>query len=124
VAAKINLLALPAAKAVLTVEFEDLLDALAATPLVLRHSPSAVEVMDRFILDHAKESAVLDALRRSILETDPGALLCVEMYGDRPADLTPRLTALQRALAASGVRCRSRRFVEPAEQARVWSLRE
>ena len=123
-AAKVNLVPLPAAKAVLTIEFDELLDALGTTPLVLRHSPSAVEVMDRFILDHAKESAVLDALRRSILETDPGALLCVEMYGDRPADLTPRLDALQRDLAASGVRCRSRRFVEPAEQARVWSLRE
>ena len=122
--AKVNLVALPAAKAVLTIEFEELLDALGTTPLILRHSPSAVEVMDRFILDHAKESAALDALRRSILQTEPGALLCVEMYGDRPADLTPRLDALQRELAASGVRCQSRRFVEPAEQARVWSLRE
>src|SRR5438477_6086232 len=73
VAAKINLVPLPAAKAVLVIEFDDLLDALAATPLVLRHGPSAVEVMDRFILDHAKESAVLDGLRRSILQTDPGA---------------------------------------------------
>jgi len=123
-AAKINLVPLPAAKAVLTIEFEELLDALGTTPLILRHSPSAVEVMDRFILDHAKESAALDALRRTILQTEPGALLCVELYGDRPADLAPRLDALQRDLAASGARCQSRRFVEPAEQARVWSLRE
>jgi FAD/FMN-containing dehydrogenase/Fe-S oxidoreductase len=123
-AAKVNLVALPAAKAVLTIEFEELLDALGATPLVLRHSPSAVEVMDRFILDHAKESAALDALRRSILQTEPGALLCVEMYGDRAADLTPRLDALEHNLAASRIRCQWRRFVEPAEQARVWSLRE
>jgi FAD/FMN-containing dehydrogenase/Fe-S oxidoreductase len=122
--AKVNLVALPAAKAVLTIEFEQLLDALGTTPLILRHSPSAVEVMDRFILDHARESATLDALRRSILNTEPGALLCVEMYGDRPSDLTPRLDALERDLLASGVRCQSQRFVEPAEQARVWSLRE
>ena len=123
-AAKVNLVALPAAKAVLTIEFADLLDALGATPLVLRHAPSAVEVMDRFILDHAKESPALDALRRSILRSEPGALLCVEMYGDRAADLTPRLDALEHELAASGSRCQWRRFVEPADQARVWSLRE
>ncbi|HXI30879.1 MAG TPA: FAD-linked oxidase C-terminal domain-containing protein, partial [Vicinamibacterales bacterium] len=123
-AARVNLVALPAAKAVLTIEFEELLDALGATPLVLRHAPSAVEVMDRFILDHAKESPALDALRRSILRSEPGALLCVEMYGDRPADLTPRLDALEHDLAASGSRCQWRRFVEPADQARVWSLRE
>ena len=42
------------AKAVLTIEFDELLDALGATPLILRHRPSAVEVMDQFILDHAQ----------------------------------------------------------------------
>ena len=47
VAAKVNLVPLPAAKAVLTIEFDELLDALAATPLVLRHGPSAIEVMDK-----------------------------------------------------------------------------
>ena len=124
VAARINLVPLPAAKAVLTIEFEELFDALAATPLVLRHRPSAVEVMDRFILDHAKESPVLDALRRSILETDPGALLCVEFYGDRAEDLPPRIEALERELAASGYRCHWRRAIAPADQARIWSFRE
>jgi FAD/FMN-containing dehydrogenase/Fe-S oxidoreductase len=121
--AKIALVPLPAAKAVLTIEFAELLDALGSTPLVLRHRPSAVEVMDHFILDHAKESPALDALRRSILLTEPGALLCVEMYADRAEDLPPRLEALERDLVASGVRCQSRRFTGP-DQARIWSLRE
>src|SRR4051812_16443427 len=124
VAAKISLVPLPAAKAVLTIEFDELLDALAATPLVLTHRPSAIEVMDRFILDHAKESPALDAMRRTILQGDPGALLCVELYGDRAADLLPRLEAIERDLAASRYRCRWRRAITPAEQARVWSFRE
>src|SRR5689334_19807632 len=121
-AAKVALVPLPKAKAVLAIEFVELLDALAATPLVLRHRPSAVEVMDRFILDHARESAALDALRRSILVTEPGALLCVEMYGDAPDDLVPRLDALKRDLGVSGFHFWCRRFVAPAEHARVWSL--
>jgi FAD/FMN-containing dehydrogenase len=124
VAAKIGLVPLPAAKAVLTIEFDELLDALAATPLVLAHRPSAIEVMDRFILDHAKERPALDALRRTILQGDPGALLCVEFYGDHAADLPPRIEALERELASSGHRCRWRRAIAPADQARVWSFRE
>jgi FAD/FMN-containing dehydrogenase/Fe-S oxidoreductase len=124
VAAKVGLVALPAAKAVLTIEFEELLDALAATPLVLRHRPSAIEVMDRFILDHAKENAALAALRRSILLGDPGALLCVEMYADRADDLPPRFDALEQELAASGLRCRWRRALSLPDQARIWSFRE
>jgi FAD/FMN-containing dehydrogenase/Fe-S oxidoreductase len=124
VAAKINLVPLPRAKAVLAIEFDDLLDALAATPAILEHHPSAVEVMDRFILDHARESPALEALRRSIMQGDAGALLCVEFYADQAADLPPRLEALERALAASGVRCRSRRAITADEQARIWSFRE
>ena len=122
--ARINLVPLPAAKAVLAIEFEELLDALAATPLVLRHGPSAVEVMDHFILDHARESPALDALRRRILQTDAGALLCVEFYGDRAEDLQPRLDALERDLADSPFRCCWRRAVAPGDQARIWQFRE
>jgi FAD/FMN-containing dehydrogenase/Fe-S oxidoreductase len=124
VEARINLVPLPKAKAVLTIEFEHLLDALAATPAILKHHPSAVEVMDRFILDHARESPALDALRRSILDTDPAALLCVEFYADRDDDLPPRLEALEQALLDGGVRCHTRRALTADAQARIWKLRE
>ena len=85
-AAKINLVPLPKAKAVLVIEFDELLDALGATPVILEHQPSAIEVMDRFILNHARESPAMDRMRRAILQTDnPGALLCVELYADSAA---------------------------------------
>jgi FAD/FMN-containing dehydrogenase/Fe-S oxidoreductase len=124
VAATLNLVPLPAAKAVLAIEFDELLDALAATPAILRHTPSAVEVMDRFILDHAREQPALEALRHQIMQGDAGALLCVEFYGESPDDLKPRLAALEQELAASALRCRWRRFEAAADQARVWSFRE
>jgi FAD/FMN-containing dehydrogenase/Fe-S oxidoreductase len=125
VAAKLNLVPLPRAKAVLTIEFDELLDALAATPAIVRHRPSAVEVMDGFILDHAHESPALDALRRSIMQGDTaGALLCVEFYGDAPEDLLPRLDALEAELPRLGFRCRWRRALTAADQARIWSFRE
>src|SRR5206468_6192197 len=58
-------------------------------------------------------------------QTDgPGALLCVELYADRPGDLPPRLDALERDLAGSGFRCRWRRAETPDAQARIWTLRE
>jgi FAD/FMN-containing dehydrogenase/Fe-S oxidoreductase len=124
VAARLALVPLPAAKAVLTIEFEELLDALAATPAILRHRPSAIEVMDHFILDHARESASLDAVRRAILESDAGALLCVEFYADDPAELPGRLGALERELSVGPWKCRWRQATSPADQARIWSFRE
>jgi len=122
-AAKVNLVPLPKEKAVLAIEFDQLLDALAATPVILKHKPSAIEVMDNFILNHARENPAMDRMRRAILQTDdPGALLNVELYADRAEDLPPRLDAIERDLKP--FKCVYRRLIPLADQARVWSFRE
>ena len=122
--ARLNLVRLPAAKAVMAIQFADLLESLAATPLILRHSPSAVEVMDKSLLDYTKQSAALEALRRSFIEGDPASLLCVEFYADRAGDLPPRLEALERDLREHGYGYRYHHALDAAAQARIWSLRE
>ncbi|MEE2638204.1 MAG: FAD-linked oxidase C-terminal domain-containing protein [Acidobacteriota bacterium] len=125
VEARVNLVPLPNAKAILVLEFEELLDALAATPAILEHHPSAIEVMDRFILDHARESPPLDELRRSVLQGEtPGALLCVELYGDTADELPDRLEAIEQDLAARHVTVRTSRAIDPSAQARIWRLRQ
>ena len=122
--AKIGLVPLPKAKAVLAIQFGDLLEALEATPAILAHRPSAIEVMDRFILDHTRQSPVLEGLRRTFIEGDPEALLCVEFYADAAEDLPPRLDALERDLAARRFGNRCHRALEPAAQSAIWSVRE
>ncbi len=125
VEARVNLVPLPNATAVLTIEFDDLLDALGATPALLEHRPAAIEVMDRFILDHARESPVLDAVRRSVLRGEtPGALLCVELYADDADELPGRLEAIERDLVARGIEARTSRALDAAGQARIWQLRQ
>ena len=118
VEARLNLVPLPKAKAVLTIEYDDLLDALGETPAILTHRPSAVEVMDRSILEHASENPALDEMRRAVIhDTDCGALLCVELYGDDAAELPPRLERLEHDLRARGVARHTVRAVAPADQA-------
>lgn len=126
VEARLNLVPLPRAKAVLSLEFDELLDALGATPIILTHTPSAIEIMDRFILDHARESPALDALRRTVLQSDdtPGALLCVELYADDASELPGRLAAIEADLQARGIAARTRRAETAEAQARIWKLRE
>jgi FAD/FMN-containing dehydrogenase/Fe-S oxidoreductase len=122
--AKVKLVPLPKHKAVLAIEFETLLDALGATPIVLEHKPSAVEVMDEFILRHTRENPSLDALRRSFMKGEGTSLLCVEFYDDSAEALPPRLQALEEDLLARGIRVRCHQALELAAQARIWSLRE
>ncbi|HEV1285595.1 MAG TPA: FAD-binding oxidoreductase, partial [Bryobacteraceae bacterium] len=122
--AKLKLVPLPKAKAVMVIEFADLLESLAGTPVILRHNPSAVEVMDKAILDNTRQNAALDKIRKSFIEGDPGATLCVEFYADRKEDLPPRLRTLEEDLRAKNFGYRYRMETDPAEQARIWSLRE
>ena len=122
--AKIALVKLPKAKAVMTIQFHDLLEALEATPAILAHRPSAIEVMDRFILDNTKQSPALDRKRRTFIEGDPAALLCVEMYADDAGELPSRFDALERDLAGRGFGDRYFRAMDASTQATIWSLRE
>ena len=122
--ARLNLVPLPKAKAVLTIEYGELLDALGETPAILAHDPSAIEVMDHSILDHARENPALDAMRRAVLETDCGALLCVELYGDSAQEIQPRLNRLESNIRARGVASHTSRAIAPGDQARIWKLRE
>ncbi|MGE0361546.1 MAG: FAD-binding and (Fe-S)-binding domain-containing protein [Vicinamibacterales bacterium] len=123
-AATVGLVPLPEVKALVTLEFDDLLDALGATPHVLAHRPSAVEVMDDFILSHARGHATLDAALRAIVQGDHPALLCVEFYDDALDRLVPRLDAFERDIAGAFPRARVRRLTAAADQARVWHVRE
>jgi Fe-S oxidoreductase len=122
--AKVRLVPLPKAKVVMAIQFAELLEALEATPAILAHNPSAVEVMDGFILGNTRQSAALDRMRRTFIEGDPGALLCVEMYGDRTEDLIPRLDALERDLAARRFGYRYHRAIDLPSQQTIWGLRE
>ena len=122
--ATVKLVPLPKAKAVMAIEFAELLEALAAAPLILRHGPSAVEVMDKFILDYTKQNAELQRKRQAFISGDPGALLCVEFYGDHAAELPPRLRALEADLTSHGYGYRCFHALDLPAQAGIWSVRE
>jgi FAD/FMN-containing dehydrogenase/Fe-S oxidoreductase len=122
--AKLRLVPLPKAKAVMVIMFDDLLESLAATPVILKHKPSAVEVMEKSILDYTRQNANLDRIRNTYIEGDPASTLCVEFYADRKEDLPPRLEALEADLRAHKFGYAYRSETDPAAQAKIWSLRE
>jgi len=121
--AKVRLVALPKAKAVMVVMFADLLESLAAVPAILQHRPSAIEVMDKAILDNTRQNDALEKIRSSFVVGDPAATLCIEFYGERAEDLPPRLRALEENLRARGFGYAYHSETEPKQQ-RIWSLRE
>src|SRR5438105_12943656 len=65
--AKLKLVPLPKAKAAMGIVFADLLESLGAAPVILRHQPSAIEVMDKSILDHTRQNAALERIRSAVI---------------------------------------------------------
>ena len=122
--AKVRLVPLPKAKAVMVIGFEDLLEALSAAPVILNHKPSAVEVMDKAILDNTRKNAGLDSIRNQYVSGDPAATLCVEMYADQKDELPPRMQALEADLRARKLGYHYHTETDVPSQARIWSLRE
>jgi len=104
------------------VQFDGLLDALAAAPLILMHHPSAVEVMDRYILDSTKLNPEASRLR-DFLHGDPAAILLIEFYCDHPDEAGPRLEALEADLRKHGHGTHFLRATDDAAQQRAWKLR-
>ena len=123
VEAELRLVELPGAKAVLVIQFAELLEALAATPAILAHRPAAVEVVDRYVLDSTRLNPEASRLR-DFLRGDPGAILLVELYGEDPGELPPRLDALEADLRGRGAGDHFVRATDPAAQGRIWKLRE
>jgi FAD/FMN-containing dehydrogenase/Fe-S oxidoreductase len=96
--ATVRLVRLPRAKAIAVGHFATVADAVAATEDALSTLPSAVELIDRTILDLSRRKIEYAALG-SILEGDPGALLFVTFDGDDAAEASAgveRLAALWR----------------------------
>jgi hypothetical protein len=100
-----------------------LLDSLAATPAILKHRPSAVELVDRFILETTRGKTEFEPLRNFIVD-DPAAVLFVEFIGDTLEGPAERVRALEQALKADGLGYHVHLALEPPAQARLWKLRQ
>lgn len=122
-AATLRLVTPPKHRAMCVVQFYDLLESLAATPVILKHCPSAVELVDRFILDSTRGKTEFEPLR-DFLSGDPAAVLFVEFFGDTPDEPPARVAQLERDLKTAGLGYHVHRALEPPAQARLWKLRQ
>jgi len=123
VAATLRLVPLPTARILCAVQFDDLLEAMEATPIILEHLPSTVELIDRFILDTTKGRIEFEPLRDFIVG-DPGAVLLVEFFGEEAEQLSQKLDRLEQDLRGRNLGHHFHRAVPAAEQARIWELRK
>ena len=120
--ATLRLVPLPKTRATALVLFDDIEKAGAGVVEILRADPSAVELLDRTLVEVIREA---DPAAGAGLPADTEAILIVELEGDDPAEVRARLDGLKRALVgrlrlATDVRITTR----PEEMARIWAIRK
>jgi FAD/FMN-containing dehydrogenase/Fe-S oxidoreductase len=121
--AVVRLQPLPAVKGVAALHFDSVVDACRATPALLAQGPSAVELMDRNIIDRCRESIGYARLVEFV-QGEPGALLLVECYGEDEAAVRAHLERIEADATASGMARACVTTTDAGEQARMWRMRE
>ena len=120
--AKVNLVPVPARKALAVLHFRDMVQACEATWDILEHEPAAVELIGRMILDRCRSSLGFARLM-GFVEGEPDALLVVEFNGDSEGELVAKLAALKEHMSRKRLVYACVELLDRAAQANVWALR-
>ncbi|AWV99953.1 FAD-binding and (Fe-S)-binding domain-containing protein [Arcticibacterium luteifluviistationis] len=91
----------PKYKCVVAGHFETIDDSLKANIIALKYNPSAVELMDHYILECTKANKEQMA-NRFFVEGDPKALLCIELFGESIEIVKEQAAAMEVEMRAAG----------------------
>ena len=114
---------LPRARVLGICHFPRFYDAMAATKELVKAAPVAVELVDRTMLDLARENAAFAPTIERYVQGDPGAILLVEFAGDEAAALDAKLNELDERMAETGFPRAVVKVTAERAQAEIWGVR-
>lgn len=120
-----NLYPRPTRTGLVLLQFDDLVESMAATPAILETDPSAVELMGRLLINLTRSQPGY-ARQISMIEGDPAAVLVVEYYGETEEELTQKADKLKQHLIDRGIHTSTAPLtvLDTQAQADVWSVRK
>ena len=121
---ELDLQPLPAHRVLGVCHFPAFHDAMAATRHIVALDPSAVELVDRTLMDLAHDIAAFRPTVERFVRGRPDALLLVEFAGEDRGALLARLRQLGERMADLGFPGAVVEAVEPSFQRAVWEVRK
>lgn len=123
--ATISVVPTPTRTALVMLQFDDLVRAMEAVPILLESEPSAVELMDRMLIDLTRRQPGY-ARQISLIHGDPAAVLVVEFYGDDTEDLERQCRRVEQLVVDRGIGLVTAplRVLDPKTQKDVWTVRK
>ena len=120
-----KLVDMPERTALVLLQFDDLVTAMEATNAILDVNPSAIELMDRMLIDLTRSQPGY-ANMISFIQGDPAGILAVEFYGTSDRELQQQCDNLTAHLQRRGIPMMTEPQVllDPKQQANVWNVRK
>src|SRR6266850_7991692 len=120
---ELELQPIPAHRVLGICHFPTFYSAMAATRRIVDLDPSAVELVDRTMIELSRDIPMFRAVVDRFVEGEPAALLLTEFAGDDPADNLRRLKALIELMGDLGFPGAVVEAIDPAFQQAVWEIR-
>jgi len=120
---KLNLVRIPKMKRLAMVHFSELRAAMEATPALLETDPTVVEVIDKMLLDLARDKIEYRRLL-TFVRGDPEIILMVEYVGETEKELDAGIQRLEEKLREIQHKEPVVIVADKVEQANVWYVRK
>jgi FAD/FMN-containing dehydrogenase/Fe-S oxidoreductase len=120
---ELELQPIPAHRVLGICHFPSFYGAMAATRRIVELGPSAVELVDRTMIDLSRDIPMFRPVVERFVRGEPAALLLTEFAGEDPADNLRRLKALVELMGDLGFPGAVVEAIDPAFQQAVWEIR-
>ncbi|MBG99317.1 MAG: anaerobic glycerol-3-phosphate dehydrogenase subunit C [Solibacterales bacterium] len=121
--AKVRIVPLPKSKGILVVQFRSLLESVEPSQEIVTHQPAAVELMDDFILNQARNSPNFSD-HLDFVDSDAAAVMVVEFYGDSETEVRSKIERLKTHLERRQIGFGYITLTDPFEQQHIWQVRK
>ena len=120
---EVDLVETPTNTALAVLQFDDLVEAMKATPTILECEPSAIELMDRMLVSLTREQPGYADLI-SFISGEARHVILVEFYGETEEELQGHLDRLEKHLTGNDIQQDIIKVVDAKQQADIWSVRK
>lgn len=120
--ATLKLVEIPKAKGLCCIHFTSLEQAMVATPVILKHQPAAIELMDKRLLA-LTENHIGHRRNRQWIEGTPEAVLAVEFLGDSDANIAACFKQLIADLKQHQLGY-AYPVISKGDESKVWAIRK
>jgi len=121
--ATLNLVPLPRVRRLVLAHFSELRAGLEAVPEMLKSGPTAIELIDRMMMDLTRNKVEYRRLM-SVIEGNPAIILIVEYSGETESELDAGVDKLRQILKRLKAHDPIKVVADPVGQANIWFVRK